>query len=328
MTVLVTGGAGYIGSHMVLALVDAGEKVVVIDRLSAGVRSAFVASAENHVADIADIGLLEQIITTRNIRSILHFAGSTDVGESVRNPGEYYRNNTVNSLSLMEIAARLGVESFVFSSTAAVYGTTGREVVDETVPTAPESPYGRSKLMAETMLADIAAASGLKYGVLRYFNVAGADPALRAGHHHAGAPNLLKLACQAAIGNRSHIDVFGTDYPTRDGTCIRDYVHVSDLIDAHMLCLERLRSGGASGTYNCGYGKGYSVLEVLHAAQRVGGRPFDIRYAARRDGDPVAVVADASLARRELGWVPKYDDLDTIIGHQLAWERKAFPSRL
>lgn len=320
MAVMVTGGAGYIGSHMVWRLLEAGEDVVVVDRLSTGFAPAVPADAELIVADVADRETVETVIRRNRVDAILHFAGSIVVPDSVRDPLGYYENNTCRSRGLIETAVACGVPHFVFSSTAAVYGTPGGGPVAEDAPLAPLSPYGRSKLMTETMLADAAAAHGLRYTVLRYFNVAGADPGLRAGQSTRGATHLVKLACEAALGRRRSLEIYGNDYATPDGTCVRDYVHVSDLVEAHWLALERLRRGGASLTANCGYGSGHSVLEVIEAVERVIGRRIDVRMRPRRPGDAEAVVADCALAQAELGWQARLDDLDQIVLHALRWE--------
>jgi len=320
MTVLVTGGAGYIGSHMVWELLDAGETVVVLDRLSTGFEWAVAPEAKLVVGDIGDTALVDGLIRDNGIDAVIHFAGSVVVPDSVSDPLTYYDNNTVRTRALLEAAVKAGVRNFIFSSTAAVYGGTGIEPVREDAALAPESPYGRSKLMSEWMLADASVAYGLRYTALRYFNVAGADPRGRTGQSTAGATHLIKVACEAALGKRASISVFGTDYPTPDGTCIRDYIHVSDLVTAHRLALQRLRDGGTSLVANCGYSHGYSVLEVLDSVRRMHGSPFDVRMAERRPGDAAAVVADSTRARRELGWVPRHDDLDAIVRSALDWE--------
>ena len=322
MAVLVTGGAGYIGSHMVWELIDAGEEVVVLDRLTTGFAWAVAPEAKLVVGDVGDGTLVSDLIATHAVDSIIHFAGSIVVPDSVADPLAYYDNNTVKTRALIESAVKGGVGHFIFSSTAAVYGATGAEPVMENAALNPESPYGRSKLMSEWMLADAAAAYGLRYTALRYFNVAGADPKGRTGQSTAGATHLIKVAGQAALGKRPFIEVYGTDYPTPDGTCIRDYIHVSDLAAAHRLALERLRQGGTSLVANCGYGHGYSVFEVLDSVRRVHGRDFDVRLAGRRPGDAAAVVANPALARRELGWSPRLDDLDGIVRSALEWERR------
>jgi len=321
MSVLVTGGAGYIGSHMVWALVDAGEDVVVVDRLSTGFQWAIAPEARFIHADIADTDRLAAIIGDHGVEAIIHFAGSVVVPDSVSDPLGYYQNNTVNSLGLIRTAVACGVPHLVFSSTAAVYGTPDADApVVESDRLQPQSPYGVSKLMTELMLRDTSLAHGLRYAALRYFNVAGADPRGRTGQSTRGATHLLKTATEAALGKRSHIDVFGTDYPTPDGTCVRDYIHVTDLVAAHLKALSYLRGGGESLVANCGYGRGYSVLEVLAAVRKVHGADFDIRMAGRRAGDATSVVADATLARTALGWVPEHDDLEKIVRTALDWE--------
>lgn len=321
MAVLVTGGAGYIGSHMVWALLDAGQDVVVLDRLSTGFRWAVAPEAKFYEGDIADEAVHETIFGENQIDAIIHFAGSIIVPESVANPLMYYENNTVKSRALIAAAVKYKVPHFVFSSTAAVYGTPeGTEPVTETARLNPESPYGSSKLMTEIMLRDTAAAHEFTYTALRYFNVAGADPRCRTGQSTVGATHLIKVAGEAALGKRDHIDVYGTDYPTPDGTCIRDYIHVSDLANAHLKALERMRAGGGSLVANCGYGRGFSVLEVLDTVKKVHGKPFEVRYAGRRPGDAVMIVANPAVAKRELNWQPQYDNLEFIVETALAWE--------
>lgn len=320
MAVLVTGGAGYIGSHMVWELLDHGEQVVVIDRLSTGFDWAVAADAELVVGDIGDQTLVEETMRRTGVDAVIHFAGSIIVPESVADPLGYYLNNTVKSRALIESAIRLGVRHFIFSSTAAVYGTPERIPVAEDAPLLPESPYGTSKLMTELMLRDAAAAHDFRYTALRYFNVSGADPKMRTGQSTRGATHLIKVACETATGKRPHMDVFGTDYPTRDGTCVRDYIHVSDLVAAHYLALKRLRGGQPSLVANCGYGTGSSVFEVIDAVKKVVGHDFEVRLAGRRPGDAVAVVANADRARAELGWRPRLDNLETIVSHALRWE--------
>jgi UDP-glucose 4-epimerase len=322
MTILVTGGGGYIGSHMVHALMDAGEPVVVVDNLTTGFRSALPESATLVVGDVGDQALLTSVIKTHAITEIIHFAASIVVPDSVRDPLGYYRNNTINTRALLEVAVATGVQRFIFSSTAAVYGNPQRVPVGEDAPVVPMSPYGNSKLMSEIMLKDAAAAHKLNYVILRYFNVAGADPRLRTGQATVGATHLIKVAVETALGLRSQIDVFGTDYDTPDGTCVRDYIHVSDLVRAHFDALAHLRRGGASATFNCGYGHGYSVHDVIGAVKRASGRDFAVRLSARRPGDPASIVADAARIRAQLNWTPQFDNLDTIVAHALAWERK------
>jgi UDP-glucose 4-epimerase len=327
MTILVTGGGGYIGSHMVHALVDAGEPVVVVDNLTTGFRSALPESATLVVGDVGDQALLTNVIKTHAVTEIIHFAASIVVPDSVRDPLGYYRNNTINTRALLEVAVATGVQRFIFSSTAAVYGNPQRVPVGEDAPVVPMSPYGNSKLMSEIMLKDAAAAHGLSYVILRYFNVAGADPRLRTGQATVGATHLIKVAVETALGLRPQIDVFGTDYDTPDGTCVRDYIHVSDLVRAHFDALAHLRRGGASDTFNCGYGHGYSVLDVIGAVKRASGRDFTVRLSARRPGDPAAIVADARRIRAQLNWTPQFDNLDLIVAHALAWERKLAEER-
>ncbi len=319
MRALVTGGAGYIGSHMTLELLDAGHSVIVLDDLSTG-RAAAVPDAATFVrGDVGDQALLRRLLED-GVEAILHFAGSIVVPELVANPLAYYLNNTVKSRALLETAVATGVRHFIFSSTAAVYGMTGSAPVTETAPLKPLSPYGSSKLMTEMMLADTARAHALTYVVLRYFNVAGADPRGRCGQSTPRATHLIKVACEAALGKRSHLDVFGTDYPTPDGTCIRDYIQVSDLARAHSAALAYLVAGGASDTFNCGYGRGFSVLEVVEAVKRAAGRAFDVRLGARRPGDPAQIVAASEKIRSTLGWAPAYADLDVIVRQALTWE--------
>ena len=322
MTVLVTGGAGYIGSHTVHELVDAGERVVVLDNLSTGFRSALPKPLLPIVGDVGDQALVASVIETHRVEAIIHFAGSIVVPESVRDPLGYYRNNTVNSRNLMETAINCGVRHFIFSSTAAVYGDPEHVPVAEDAPLHPVSPYGWSKLMTEVMLRDAAVAHGLGHVILRYFNVAGADPKMRTGQSTPEATHLIKVAVQTALGMRQGLDVFGSDYPTPDGTCIRDYIHVTDLARAHRAALAYLRAGGASATLNCGYGRGYSVLQVVDAVRRAVGHEFPVRMAQRRPGDPMTIVAAAGRIRELLRWAPELDDLDTIVGHAIAWERR------
>jgi len=322
MAVLVTGGAGYIGSHMVWELIDAGEKVVVLDRLSTGFEWAVAPEATLVNGDIADQELVGSLIRDHDVDAIIHFAGSIVVPESVADPLGYYENNTCRSRALIEAAIRGNVRNFIFSSTAAVYGAAGLEPVREDARLAPESPYGLSKLMTEWMLRDAAAAHDFRYTALRYFNVAGADPKGRTGQSTAGATHLIKVACETALGKRASMRIFGTDYPTPDGTCMRDYIHVSDLAAAHGLALARLRAGGSSLIANCGYSRGYSVLEVIDSVRRVHGADLEIELVGRRPGDAASVVANADLARKELGWTPAHDDLDGIVRDALSWERR------
>ena len=321
MATLVTGGAGYIGSHMVLRLADSGQEVVVLDNLTTGFDWAVDHRATLVQGDAGDIALVGKLIAEHHISEIVHFAGSIVVPESVTDPLKYYRNNTATSRNLIEAAVRGGVNHFVFSSTAAVYGMTGLDPVAEDTPLSPLSPYGRSKLMTEWMLADVAAAHPLTYGVLRYFNVAGADPKKRSGQSTAGATHLIKVATQTALGQREHMSIFGTDFPTPDGTGVRDYIHVSDLVEAHALLLEHLREGGKSLTLNCGYGQGYTVRQVIDTVKDVTGVDFAVVEGPRRAGDPAAVVAKADRVRAELGWQPAHDDLKEIVTSAYEWER-------
>ncbi len=322
MSVLVTGGAGYIGSHAVIDLLRAGEEVVVIDDLSTGFDWAVQDAAALYMGDIADAALVDRVIREHKVEAVIHFAGSIVVPESVENPLKYYSNNTAKSRSLIERCVTGGVRHFIFSSTAAVYGMVGNEPVNEEAALKPMSPYGRSKLMTEWMLADVAAAHDMTFAALRYFNVAGGDPEGRVGQSTANATHLIKVACQTALGQRPYIEVFGDDYPTPDGTCIRDYIHVSDLVAAHTAALGYLREGGESFIANCGYGHGFSVREVLSAVERVAGQGFDVRQAPRRAGDPASIVSNPVLIKKTLGWVPTYDDLDQIVAHALAWEKR------
>ncbi len=320
--VLVTGGAGYIGAHAVLALRDAGRRVVVLDNLSTGFRWAVPREVDFAIGDIADAALVDRLIAEHGVDAILHFAGSVVVPESIADPLRYYRNNTAASRSLIESAVIGGVERFIFSSTAAVYGAPAAASVDETAATAPIHPYGRSKLMTEMMLADVAAAHGMKVGVLRYFNVAGADPHGRAGQSTRGATHLIKVAVEAACGKREAVTVFGDDFQTPDGTGVRDYIHVSDLAEAHVAALAALEvAGGESFTLNCGYGRGFSVLAVLDAVERAAGVAIVREMGPRRPGDPAALIADNRRIRERLAWRPRRADLDVIVADALRWER-------
>jgi UDP-glucose 4-epimerase len=322
MTILITGGAGYIGSHMVYALVDAGERVVVLDNLSTGFDWAVAKRAPLIVGESGDQALVAKIIRDHGVEAIIHFAASIVVPDSVKDPLTYYRNNTVNSRALIECAIKGGVRQFIFSSTAAVYGNPAQIPVQEDAPTLPISPYGWSKLMTEIMLRDAGNAHGLSHVILRYFNVAGADPKGRTGQSTNGATHLIKVAVEAALRLRPKLDIFGTDYQTPDGTCIRDYIHVSDLVLAHADALRHLRAGGRSLTLNCGYGQGFSVREVVEAVKRASGVDFKVETAPRRQGDPARIVADATQMRKTLQWQPRFADLLTIVGHALAWERE------
>ena len=323
LPVLVTGGAGYIGSHAVLALLDSGWPVVVIDNLSTGFEWAVPEGVPFARGDIADQDLVGRLIADHGIGAIIHFAGSIIVPESIENPLKYYENNTAKTRSLLECAVRGGVRHFLFSSTAATYGIPERVPIDEQTRTQPINPYGWSKLMTERMLADVAFAHPLNFCALRYFNVAGADPKGRSGQSTAGATHLIKVAVQAATGKRDHVSVFGTDYDTPDGTGVRDYIHVSDLADAHVFALEKLIADpGSSHILNCGYGHGFSVLEVLDAVDRVTNLRIERRLEPRRAGDPDSLVADNKAILATLPWRPRHDDLETIVRHALAWEHK------
>ena len=322
-TVLVTGGAGYIGSHAVLALLDAGWPVVVIDNLVTGFEWAVPEGAVFAKGDIADAPLVARLIEEHRIGAIMHFAGSIIVPESVEKPLKYYENNTAKSRSLIESAVNGGVRYFIFSSTAATYGIPDEVPIRESARTEPINPYGWSKLMTERMLADVSAAHPLNYCALRYFNVSGADPEGRSGQSTAGATHLIKVAVEAAIGKRGYVSVFGTDYDTPDGTGIRDYIHVSDLAAAHVDALEKLiAEPETSHVMNCGYSRGFSVLEVLDSVDRVTNMKIERRMEARRPGDPASLVADNRKILATLPWRPKRDDLDTIVADALAWERK------
>jgi UDP-glucose 4-epimerase len=322
MAILVTGGAGYIGSHMVLALCDASEEVVVLDDLSTGVRENIDSRARFVQGDVSDPLIVMRLIAEHRIRAVVHFAAKIVVPDSVVDPLDYYLANTAKTRALLASITAAHVPHFVFSSTAAVYGNVGQEPVSEQTPATPVSPYGASKLMSEWMLRDSAHAYGLKYVALRYFNVAGADPKGRSGQSTPRATHLIKVACETATGKRNGMQVFGTGYPTKDGTCIRDYIHVSDLVAAHMDALRYLKNGGDNQVLNCGYGAGYSVLEVIDTVKRVSGVNFPVEMAPARAGDPAAIVASANKIREVLGWQPKLDNLETIVRHALAWEQK------
>lgn len=321
-TILVTGGAGYIGSHAVWALRDRGEAVVVADNLSTGVRANLPQDVTLAVGDVADRAFLARLFAAHRIRTVLHFAGSIVVPESVTDPLKYYFNNTVASHHLIQAAIHAGVSEFIFSSTAAVYGIPERLPVAEDAPKRPINPYGSSKLMIEQMLMDAGRAHGLGYGILRYFNVAGADPEGRTGQSTPEATHLIKIAAEVAVGLRDRMTIFGTDYPTADGTAERDYIHVTDLIDAHMRGIAHLRSGGDPFVANCGYGRGYSVRAVIAAMERACGRRLQAAPGPRRAGDPPVLTARADRVRSILGWTPNYDDLDVIVASALAWERR------
>ena len=321
MTVLVTGGAGYIGSHMVHELLAGGEQVVVLDNLTTGFRFLVPPGVPFVVGSTGDRDLVARTLRHHDVTAIIHFAASIVVPDSVRDPLGYYRNNTLNTCNLIDVAIESGVRQFIFSSTAAVYGNAEHVPVREEEPTAPIAPYGTSKLMSEIMLHDAAKAHGLRFVVLRYFNVAGADPKDRTGQSTPQATHLIKVACEAALGKRAKLDVYGTDYPTPDGTCQRDYIHVSDLAAAHSAALAHLRAGRESATFNCGYGHGASVFEVISSVKRVSGVDFRVDIAPRRDGDPAALIANVERIHASLDWRPRFQDIDTIVTHALAWER-------
>ncbi len=316
-----TGGAGYIGSHVARQLGEAGEKVVVLDNLIKGFRQA-VTSGELVVGDVGDYALVSRLLAEHKIDTVMHFAAHIVVPESVALPLKYYGNNTCSTRSLLQACIDHGVKNFVFSSSAAVYGMPDDGYAEETSPTRPINAYGTSKLMSEWMLRDVAAVNPLRYVALRYFNVAGAHPGLQIGHSTVGSTLLTKIACEAMVGKRPHVSVYGSDYPTPDGTGMRDYLHIEDLASAHLNALSYLKRGGASTILNVGYGHGYSVREVLRMVETVAGKPLNIREEARRPGDPAYLVARAERIRTELGWQPRYDDLRAIVSTNLAWEEK------
>jgi len=322
MAILVTGGAGYIGSHMVLELLDAGEKVVVLDDLSTGFSWAVPKGAEFIRGDAGDPALILRLIAEHGIEAIAHFAAKIVVPESVADPLGYYLGNTAKSRNLIEAAIGGGVRQIIFSSTAAVYGNPRENPVGEDAILDPVSPYGRSKLMTEWMLQDAGRAHGLRYVALRYFNVAGADPKGRSGQSTPRATHLIKAAVQTALGQRPFLEVYGTDYPTPDGSCLRDYIQVTDLARAHLVALDHLRRGGESLAVNCGYGRGFSVLEVVEVVKRVSSVDFEVKLSPRRLGDPAAIIAKADRIRAELGWAPQHEHLDEIVAQALAWEKR------
>jgi UDP-glucose 4-epimerase len=322
MTVLVTGGAGYIGGHMVLGLLDAGEELVIIDNMSNGVPWAIPNGVRFVLGDSGDYETVARTIENHKVDAVIHFAARLITPQFYDDPLEYYHANTVKSRTLLSAVQNLGVRHFIFSSTAAVYGNPPMNPVPETAPLAPISAYGTSKLMTEMMLRDVAAVRDLKYVALRYFNVAGADPKGRYGQSTTKTTLLVQIAAQVALGIRPHIEIYGDDYPTTDGTCVRDYIHVSDLVDAHLAALRHLRNSGSNLIANCGYGRGYSVKQVLDMTEKVSGRGFERRIGPRRRGDAVEVVAEANLIRKELGWSPRYADLAMIVEHALRWEEQ------
>ena len=320
-TILVTGGAGYIGSHVARQLAERGEKLVTLDNLSTGFRGA-VLNGEFVQGDTGDAALVSRLLQDHKVDAVLHFAAHIQVPESVENPLKYYRNNTANTRTLLECCVAAGVRQFVFSSTAAVYGMPPGGVAEEDSPTVPINPYGWSKLMSEQMLRDVAAVTPLRYVSLRYFNVAGADPGGRIGQSTPEATHLLKVACEHAVGRRKQIAIFGTDYDTPDGTCVRDYIHIEDLAAAHLQALDYLRGGGASTTLNCGYGRGFSVREVLDEVARISGQALSITEAGRRAGDPPKLIAVAHRIRDTLNWTPRHENLAGIVSTALAWEKR------
>ncbi len=322
MTILVTGGAGYIGSHLVHAVAESGAPVVVIDNLSTGFRNLLPPEVPLVVGSAGDRALVEEVLSRYEVETVIHFAASTVVPESVVDPLSYYGNNTAVSLSLITACVASNVRHFIFSSTAAVYGSGSNRLLKETDATWPISPYGHSKLMVETILRDAALAYGFSYVALRYFNVAGADPQGRTGQSTKSATHLIKVACEVALAIRPLLEIYGSDYPTPDGTCVRDYIHVSDLARAHLQSLTYLQNGGPSKVMNCGYGHGYSVREVVDAVRRVSGCDLPIVISGRRAGDPAMVIADTSAIRSQLDWTPIYDNLDAIVAHALTWERR------
>jgi UDP-glucose 4-epimerase len=321
-TVLVTGGAGYIGSHTVFALLDRGDKVVVLDNLSTGVRAQVGTAATFVQGDVADAALVKKTIADHGVDAVIHFAGSIVVPDSVKDPLAYYDNNVVKTRSLIQAVVEAGVRKFIFSSTATVYAEDAPQPLKEESSRAPISPYARSKLMTEWMLEDVSRAHGLNHMVLRYFNVAGADPKGRTGQSSPTATHLIKRAAMVALGRLPQLDIFGTDYPTPDGTGVRDYIHVTDLAAAHLLALDALRGGAGSTTYNCGYGRGLSVREVVQAVEQVTGKPLPVRISPRRAGDPPTLISDPSRIKAALGWKPAHDGIDEIISSAIAWEKR------
>jgi UDP-glucose 4-epimerase len=321
--ILVTGGAGYIGSHVVRQLGESGKQVLILDTLSTGFKEAVI-HGKLIVGDTGDRALVSRLLSEYNIKTVMHFAAHTIVPESIAHPLKYYANNTCSTRNLLECCAQANIKHFIFSSTAAVYGIPSIPLASEDTPTAPINPYGTSKLMSEWMLRDLSAAGDLRYVSLRYFNVAGSDPRGRIGQSTRNATLLIKVACEAAVGKRASVTIFGTDYPTPDGTGIRDYIHVEDLADAHIKALDYLEQGGASSILNCGYGHGYSVREVLSVVERVSGQALNIFEHDRRPGDPPVLIAAADRIQKVLGWIPRYDDLGLIVKTSLDWEKSRF----
>jgi UDP-glucose 4-epimerase len=321
--ILVTGGAGYIGSHVVRQLGESGKQVLILDTLSTGFKEAVI-HGKLIVGDTGDRALVSRLLSEYNIKTVMHFAAHTIVPESIAHPLKYYANNTCSTRNLLECCTRANIKHFIFSSTAAVYGIPSTPLASEDTPTAPINPYGTSKLMSEWMLRDLSAAGDLRYVSLRYFNVAGSDPRGRIGQSTRNATLLIKVACEAAVGKRASVTIFGTDYPTPDGTGIRDYIHVEDLADAHIKALDYLEQGGASSILNCGYGHGYSVREVLSVVERVSGQALNILEHDRRPGDPPILIAAADRIQKVLGWIPQYDDLGLIVKTSLDWEKSRF----
>lgn len=322
MTILVTGGAGYIGSHMVWELLDQGEKVVVLDRLTTGFDWAVPVEVPLFVGDIGDQELVTKIIRDHDVKSIIHFAALSVVPDSLADPLGYYENNTLKAHKLIQTAIQCGIEHFIFSSTAAVYGELLSDPIDENNAPDPKTPYGASKWMVERILKDACSAADMRYTILRYFNVAGSDIQGRTGQSTPAATHLIKVACEAALGKREKLNVYGSDYPTPDGTCIRDFIHVNDLVDIHHLALKRLRGGEESILFNCGYGQGYSVLDVIHSIERLTGKPLKYDLVDRRPGDLAAVIANSTKAQNALNWSSKHADIDVIVGSALKWEQR------
>ncbi len=320
--IMVIGGAGYIGSHVVLQLASKSDTVVVVDNLSTGSKEALQHQETLEVVDLSDTQALEHVFTTYKPETVLHFAASLDVGESVQNPIKYYQNNTMNTLRILDHCVRHNVKNLIFSSTAAVYGSTGNTPVKETDPTSPLSPYGWSKLMSERMIMDSAAASSLRYAILRYFNVAGADPMGCIGQRSPKAHHLIKVCLEVALGKRDHVDVYGTDYDTKDGTGVRDYIHVMDLASAHISALQFLRSGKKSNLFNVGYGCGYSVRQIIQTVEKVTGKTIAVRECPRRSGDSGQTIADSSKLKASTDWTPEYADIEQIIASAWNWEQK------